>query len=685
MDTDTVRPNPPPLLSYPKAASSGSRSPALPSQPTLLSPPHPSSHTQLQRNASRDDQDDLSSDRATVNLIRRVLCPQSGNYGASTPQSLEELLPPLSSSNEVDRQLYALVAIIIKEFVYSWYSKITTDQVFVQEILQVIAHCTRALEQRLRQVDVPQLLLDEIPALVEAHITSYRLAQQQSKLSGLPSSRRAVYHALNPHPSFSPVPDPSDPQTVAQQQENEALYRQLLAQGVLAVLLPTEDLKNGCLTALVGDILADLILGEQVSQAASEGWFLWEVTTKLIDVAVRNNDQRSNQKTATTEELEQSRLEKFGLLSSGEVSQPDSTSHAQSKLSVWMWSVLQSIYLAYIGLRFVATGLIQVASSPLATVSRAPTSPSLSTAPISTTIEAPSSSEKAIGKRPVLEYRVFGMVSQLIDVPGRMPWLGGSLGLLQYLILMGPGRLGDADGVLDRFLHSTINDYFLNPTLLPNLLLVIRGTLFPGNTRPAPVAGGGSQQPPTTAAAGGASSSSSPHVSVSWSTESGPGPTASDTTAKKMKVNNHGDGGDGSPASLPATATTVPVPVPLASILPTSPSQGQSQPSRRPSGPEILVIKRQCAARILSLIPHPVALRLFGAAYDGKNPEDHEDKQSNEEQLKAIEEDILDLFADEYCNKHLIYSILETVLAKLLPEMSDRSVTELMEDRGAFQ
>jgi hypothetical protein len=70
----------------------------------------------------------------------------------------------------VDRQLYALIAIIIKEFVLSWYSKITADQSFINEVLQVIAHCTRALEQRLREVNVAQLALDELPALLEAHI-----------------------------------------------------------------------------------------------------------------------------------------------------------------------------------------------------------------------------------------------------------------------------------------------------------------------------------------------------------------------------------------------------------------------------------------------------------------------------------------------------------------------------------
>lgn len=120
---------------------------------------------------ARSEQTDPTDDRATTALIRRILCPQASSYGATTPRPLQELLPPLTSSNEVDHQLYALIAIIIREFVHSWYAKITPDRAFVDEILQLIAHCTRALEQRLRRVDIAELLLDELPSLVEAHVT----------------------------------------------------------------------------------------------------------------------------------------------------------------------------------------------------------------------------------------------------------------------------------------------------------------------------------------------------------------------------------------------------------------------------------------------------------------------------------------------------------------------------------
>lgn len=129
------------------------------------------SRTENRRNLADSESNDTSGDRNTVALIRRVLCPDVSAYGTSAPRPLQDLLPPLTSSNDVDLQLYALIAVIIKEFVYSWYARITPDHVFVDEVLQLIAHCTRALEQRLRRVDVGELVLDDVTGLLHAHIT----------------------------------------------------------------------------------------------------------------------------------------------------------------------------------------------------------------------------------------------------------------------------------------------------------------------------------------------------------------------------------------------------------------------------------------------------------------------------------------------------------------------------------
>ena len=104
-----------------------------------------------------------------------------GGHGTDTrssPAPIEGVLPPLTSSNEVDVQLYAIVAIVIKDFVNSWYSKITPDRAFVDEVIQVIAHCSRAVEQRIRKLDVTEFILDELPALVERHIAGERKTDQ---------------------------------------------------------------------------------------------------------------------------------------------------------------------------------------------------------------------------------------------------------------------------------------------------------------------------------------------------------------------------------------------------------------------------------------------------------------------------------------------------------------------------
>ncbi|EKV07518.1 hypothetical protein PDIG_64610 [Penicillium digitatum PHI26] len=418
--------------------TSSSRSTALPS-PTALQPPlRPSSRHRTQRDSGKDDPDS-ASDKATTALIRRVLCPQASIYGASSPQLPEELLPPLTSSNDVDRQLYALLATIIKEFIYSWYSKITPDQALVNEVLQVIAHCTRALEQRLRQIDVAQLALDEIPGLVEAHVLSYRLARQRSHLSGLPTSYRTLYHELNPHPGLSPVPDPGDPDTIAEQIENEAVYRRLLANGILAVLLPTEDLENDILRALLVDIISDLILGNQVSGRICEGWFIWETIGKLAALVGHSQTQDD------TKSAPESRLEKFGLLSTSD-ELPDQQS-APFLATAWIWDLLQMIYLGYVVLRFIMTGLFRVASSPGPSSHGVGVSPAL---PNSQNSEGMESSDGITSRRPVLDYRMYSMVSQILGMSWRMPWLSGLLALFQHLILAGPGRIGATDGIFDR-------------------------------------------------------------------------------------------------------------------------------------------------------------------------------------------------------------------------------------------
>lgn len=68
----------------------------------------------------------------------------------------------------------------------------------------------------------------------------------------------------------------------------------------------------------------------------------------------------------------------------------------------------------------------------------------------------------------------------------------------------------------------------------------------------------------------------------------------------------------------------------------------------------------------------------------GNNQADMCDEDGDEDEsriLSEIETDILDVFSDPYCNKHLAYGILELILVRLMPELAEKGTIELWEER----
>ncbi|KAF2712875.1 hypothetical protein K504DRAFT_472416 [Pleomassaria siparia CBS 279.74] len=543
---------------------------------------------------------DAASDKATAAFIRRTLCSHNvllgnGEKGRNTPRPIEEVLPPLTSSNEVDLQLYAIISVIIKEFVQTWYSKITPDHVFVNEVIQIIAHCTRALEQRLRKVDLEALLLDEIPGLVEDHLSAFRLAQQHSsRPQSLVSDPRIIYHTLHPHPALTPVPTEAVPSSIVEQRENESAWRQLLVQGVLAVLLPTEDLENGCLRALVAEIFAEMILGNGISGKACEGWLLWEGITGIAEVlqdGVKEKDAQSGDTSSPEQSL--SRLERFGLLSQPanepkKSTKPQLTSRHQDSvpmtISTLFWIFIQYTLLVCTAMRTVIMGVATWSSLPPRSVAGASGNNSGSSQ--SPTIEAnhqwrlpqadhPDLRRPLASKQAIVSMKLWSCASQLVELNSRMPWLSSLISMLHWKALFGPGKLGGTEGVLDRYLSHTMQIRVLNPAFVPILLRTIRATLFPNNTLGPP------RIPPTV------------------------------EEAKK--------------------------------------------------------IKRRCAATLLALLPSAVAATFFSS-----------DLQVV--QLQQLETQ-LDCLDDAYLNKHLIFQIVELIMVRLVPELGERGVQELIEER----
>ncbi|KAL7939030.1 PXA domain-containing protein [Trichoderma chlorosporum] len=527
---------------------------------------------------------DPLSDRATLNLIRRTLCPQHlGDKGRDVQPAIRDLLPPLTSRSDVDLQLYAFFAIIMREFVQSWYSKITADETFVPEIMRIIAHCTTALEQRFGKLDLESLLLDEIPDLLDRHATARRVASRSASQSMVDADPREVYHSISPLPFLSPVPRMDDSTAVETQRENEATYRQLLVQGVLAILLPTEDLENPCLTALVEQIFSELIIGNVIAGKASQPWLLYEA----ICIAAKSLGEQKDRTKARI------------------VSGTDQSSDiGQDAVKSQKWTA-QGVFVLIIHLGLLFFNTLRLMAGTLADSISLPPRTALhldeEAAEDAHNDKQPPSTDTNLGaKVPVLCFKLWACFANLIELQERKPWLSGFISLLQTAAINGPWRIAGLNGPLDRLLSHHIQSLF-DSSHLPPILRSLRGALFPNN------------------------------------------------------------------------------------------SPGTSTLAAPQSEKELLALRRRAASAISDLLPASVTRvyfgrrhwrlgGLFGPGDDVGSAAAVTDEEDDERILDELES-LLDVVGDEYCNKHLMYSALELVLVRLMPELSDKGVVELWEDR----
>ena len=427
------------------------------------------------------------SDEATASFIRKTLCSQkiqaSGYLPGDGPSTVKDVLPPLTSSNAVDLQLYAFIAIIVRDSVQPWYSKITPDQVFLDEVVRIIAHATRAIEQRLRKVDLEGLLLDEIPALLDAHITgvtpwsvrtgifqcaddnalviAYRLAQEAALSPTIHAAPRQIYAALRPHPALDPAPLDYDGTPRPEQLCHDSKFRRLVSQGVLAVLLPTEDLQNPCLFALVSEILADLLLGNFIGGRLCETEFLFRSIQRACE-ATQTQTGRKSWVGAAQEEPEQDWLKRYGLLAEQDGIARTNQRNRWHSTTEYFWTICHYTLMACMALQTIMTMILLSPSLPPRTAETTGTPahspPNSSPAKAGRQRVGQEASEGAKGppistavRKPALvSVSLWTALSKLFSLQDRMPWLVGACTLVWHVALTGPGKVGRTDGRIDR-------------------------------------------------------------------------------------------------------------------------------------------------------------------------------------------------------------------------------------------
>lgn len=289
-------------------------------------------------------------------------------------------------------------------------------------------------------------------ALTTDAFLAYRFAISHSASSPYGQSVRHLYHDLVPHPALSPLPTDLEPSVVQHQAENERDYRQLLVQGVLAILLPTDDLQNGALRVLVGDIIADLIIGQAVAGKVCEGWFLHDAISKVT--AIVSDKVHPKVSGSEIRDDAENRLEKFGLLShNSKFQHGHSSTRDQSQIVDWFWRLMQYGYLVYLFLIYVVKEVQFVHRKPKRQ-HYVGASPSASM--LAEKSHMPSTSHKDPSPRPVLAYGLYSLLSTLLQMAERMPWMTGILAFWQETLLHRFGRVGQPNSILDRYVISLL-------------------------------------------------------------------------------------------------------------------------------------------------------------------------------------------------------------------------------------
>jgi hypothetical protein len=278
--------------------------------------------------------------------------------------------------------------------------------------------------------------------------TAYRIAHQALYPQPSESDSRQIYHSICPFPALSPVPGDGNEHAIQQQADNEAAYRQLLVQGVLAVLLPTEDLENDCLTTLVGQILSEMIIGGALGGKASEPWLLWEAFTKTAELI-----QTKLPKSKAQDRIDRSNSGLLPVLSKHKWR--SKSWNMRRSVQKTFWLVLQYAFLTITTIRYF---IITIATSSSLPSRISPTMKITGSGEFLDGTEAPKHMDtKMIShyripplKQPILNMKIWSCVSTLLDVDARMPWLSATLSMLQWGAIKGPGGVGNTDGTIDK-------------------------------------------------------------------------------------------------------------------------------------------------------------------------------------------------------------------------------------------
>lgn len=321
----------------------------------------------------------------------------------------------------------------------------------------------------------PSNLVSFLPLLIHLAV-DFRQCVYRHKTSLCPHlSIPEIFHNIQPHPALKSSP------------ETERLYLKLLSSGILAVLLPTEDLQSNCERTLIREILSGLVFWNVVDKL-SEPWLLYDIFAKVLgspppsgtnsndapaapsEVCYSGEDDSSLASISRKDEALKKKRRKFRRddrrsskhhIPSNELPRPSTTLNLNAAKPPDSFSISSRIENALIRFALLINLATAAISSIYTFINHRPPLPRR--------------------KKPILRMSFLKFFSNLLRMEILQPWLKGNI-----LLALSPFAAQPAGSLIDSFLSDLFRSHVTSQELLIRILALARTALFPNGAMGPP-------------------------------------------------------------------------------------------------------------------------------------------------------------------------------------------------------
>ena len=184
-------------------------------------------------------------------------------WAHKSPASLSPLYP---DSAAISAAINDIIALIVRDFVLSWYHEVSTSQSFPTAVSATMHSSIQRLLTRAETLDLPALVVKRIMPKVTAHIENFRQSEvalrgaglerrltQSEELDLLLASRYASRGGGKLHPAVDNLSSTFTKQT----EEN---HLRGLVDNALPYILPDKEARSECVKIVVREIVACSVL-----------------------------------------------------------------------------------------------------------------------------------------------------------------------------------------------------------------------------------------------------------------------------------------------------------------------------------------------------------------------------------------------------------------------------------------